>query len=94
MKDVKADSQCSLQTAFSIMRLQNSDRPIIIPPMAEAAVPSTDMPPLVPGGTRFHVVMRIGGVFERIPSSEARVSPKQQLKCLQKVEELNGKALS
>lgn len=48
----------------------------------EAKVPVFETPPLVPGGTVLSVVMRMGGVVERIPSSDAKVSPRQQAKCL------------
>lgn len=52
-------------------------RPITPPPIIETAVPNKDTPPLVPGGTVFSVVIRIGRDLDRIPSSEARVSPRQ-----------------
>lgn len=54
--------------------------PIITPPETEAKVPRVDTPPFVPGGTRLNVVMRMGGDLERIPTSEASVSPKQHAK--------------
>lgn len=57
--------------------------PIINPPAREASVPTRDMPPLVPGGTGFKVVMRIGGDVDRMPSSDASVSPRQHAKCLE-----------
>lgn len=64
-----------------------SDRPIVMPmirpPPREASVPIRESPPFVPGGTGFSVVMRIGGERERMPSSDARVSPRQHAKCLQ-----------
>ena len=44
-----------------------------------------DNPPFVPGGTGFRVVMRMGGERERMPSSDASVSPKQQAKCLREL---------
>jgi hypothetical protein len=52
------------------------------PPNKLASVPPSDIPPFVPGGTVLSVVIRIGGCEERMPSSEARVSPKQQAKWL------------
>lgn len=51
------------------------------PPTTEANVPPKDIAPLVPGGTRLNVVTSRGGESERIPSSDPRVSPKQQAKC-------------
>ena len=45
------------------------------------------MAPLVPGGTRLKVVMSRGGDFERIPSSDASVSPRQHANCLLVVHE-------
>jgi len=56
--------------------------PINPPPRKETAVPTSDMAPFVPGGTGFKVVIRIGLAGDKIPSSEARVSPRQQAKCL------------
>lgn len=56
--------------------------PIKVPPIAETSKPKGETPPLVPGGTRLKVVMSIGGVLERMPSSEASVSPRQHAKCL------------
>ena len=55
------------------------------PPKIDARVPVLEIPPFVPGGTVLRVVMRMGGVLDRIPSSEARVSPRQQEKCLKDV---------
>lgn len=52
------------------------------PPARDATVPRTDKPPLVPGGTRLSVVIKIGGDLDNMPSSEAKVSPKQQAKWL------------
>lgn len=52
------------------------------PPARDAAVPRVDMPPLVPGGTGLSVVIKMGGDLDNIPSSDARVSPKQQEKWL------------
>lgn len=54
----------------------------------ETTVPRTDMAPFVPGGTRLKVVMSRGGDFERIPSSDASVSPMQHASCLLVVREL------
>ena len=46
------------------------------PPKALAAVPRTDIPPFVPGGTVRHgAVTSRGGDSDNIPSSEASVSP-------------------
>lgn len=45
------------------------------------------MAPFVPGGTRLKVVMSRGGDFERIPSSDASVSPRQHASCLLVVHE-------
>ena len=55
-------------------------RPIINPPARDAAVPSTDKPPLVPGGTGLNVVIKMGGDLDNMPNSDAKVSPKQQAK--------------
>ena len=59
-------------------------RPMIRPPPMEARVPPRDTAPFVPGGTGLSVVIKIGGVGERMPSSEARVSPRQHAKWLSK----------
>jgi hypothetical protein len=48
--------------------------PIRAPPAAEAARPVGLTPPFVPGGTVANVVINLGGLFDRIPSSEAHVS--------------------
>lgn len=56
--------------------------PMASPPPSDASVPTSDMPPFVPGGTGLSVVMRMGGVRERMPSSEASVSPRQHAKWL------------
>ena len=56
--------------------------PIKVPPANEERVPMVDIPPFVPGGTGFRVVMRMGGERDKMPSSEASVSPRQQAKCL------------
>jgi hypothetical protein len=45
--------------------------------------------PLVPGGTTFSVVISLGGERDKIPNSEASVSPRQQAKCLSKKTRLN-----
>jgi hypothetical protein len=47
------------------------------PAAAEAAVPSNVMAPFVPGGTRRPVVRRRGWEEDRMPISEAEVSPKK-----------------
>lgn len=64
------------------MRLAATVRPMTAPPDSDARVPTSDTPPFVPGGTREKVVMRIGGDLDRIPSSEASVSPRQHAKWL------------
>ena len=48
--------------------------PMNKPPAAEARNPIKLTPPFVPGGTIFSVVIRIGGVLDRMPSSDAHVS--------------------
>lgn len=53
---------------------------MISPPARDATVPRTDRPPLVPGGTGLNVVIKIGGDLDKMPSSDAKVSPKQQAK--------------
>ena len=57
--------------------------PMTAPPAAEARVPKVETPPLVPGGTGLRVVIRRGREDERIPSSEASVSPRQHAKWLE-----------
>jgi len=57
-------------------------RPTNAPPAIEAAVPARDIAPFVPGGTGLRVVIKSGLDFDRMPSSDARVSPRQQAKCL------------
>lgn len=47
------------------------------PPSKLARVPLTDMPPLVPGGTRLKVVISLGEVSITEPNSDAKVSPQQ-----------------
>ena len=74
--------QDCLHAALSHTRVAAAVRPMIAPPESEASVPTKEIPPLVPGGTRANVVMRIGGDFDKIPSSEASVSPRQHAKCL------------
>ena len=48
--------------------------PIVAPPPMAASNPRILTPPFVPGGTVFNVVIRNGGLFDRIPSSEDHVS--------------------
>ena len=57
-------------------------RPITNPPIRDATVPRTDIPPLVPGGTGLNEVIKMGGDLDNMPSSDAKVSPKQQEKWL------------
>ena len=73
---------CDRQAELSRRRVTANVAPIITPPATDARVPVRDTPPFVPGGTALNVVMRRGGDFERIPSSEARVSPRQHAKWL------------
>lgn len=56
--------------------------PMITPPARDARVPARDIAPLVPGGTLANVVIKRGGDLDKIPSSDAIVSPKQHAKCL------------
>jgi hypothetical protein len=51
--------------------------PITAPAVAEAAVPSSVTAPFVPGGTQRPVVMRRGREADRMPISEAEVSPER-----------------
>lgn len=81
-KGTNSVSQFSLQTVFSMASAVARARPIINPPARDAAVPSTDKPPLVPGGTGLNVVIKMGGDLDNMPNSDARVSPKQQEKWL------------
>jgi hypothetical protein len=67
---------------FSSTRHIPITRPTKAPPTTEATVPPIDIPPFVPAGTFLNVVMSLGCDRERIPSSDARVSPKQHEKCL------------
>lgn len=46
-------------------------------------VPVGDIPPFVPGGTGLRVVISRGWEGDKMPISEARVSPRQQEKCLE-----------
>lgn len=78
--DGKIVIQLLLQCAFSTTIEMNIVTPMDKPPNKLASVPPTETPPFVPGGTVFSVVIRIGGREERIPSSDARVSPRQQAK--------------
>jgi len=52
--------------------------PMRRPAAMDEKVPIAEMPPFVPLGTRFPVVMRIGSILLNMPSSEAHVSPLQQ----------------
>ena len=45
-----------------------------MPPAAPARRPNMLTPPFVPGGTVLNVVIKNGGLLERIPSSEDHVS--------------------
>ena len=47
----------------------------MLPPTAPARRPNILTPPFVPGGTVLNVVIKNGGRFDRIPSSEDQVSP-------------------
>lgn len=76
-------NQFAAQVEFWRMTLAAIVMPMIAPPIIEASVPPKEIPPLVPGGTGFSVVISTGFDWESIPSSEARVSPKQHAKCLQ-----------
>jgi hypothetical protein len=64
------------------------------PPARDATVPRMDMPPLVPGGTRLSVVIKMGDDLDNMPSSDARVSPKQQEKWLDVVHQPLPKRVS
>lgn len=75
-------TQLCLQTAFSMTRVMTRVRLITNPPTRDATVPRTDKPPLVPGGTGLNVVIKMGGDFDNMPNSDAKVSPKQQEKWL------------
>ena len=50
---------------------------MIIPPMALHMVPHQVIPPLVPCGTVFNVIIDIGACRDKIPISDAKVSPRQ-----------------
>ena len=71
-----------LHCAFSKISVIPVSSPTSEPPMIEAIVPIKDIAPFVPGGTGLRVVIKIGLCFDRMPSSDARVSPRQQPKCL------------
>jgi len=77
-------AQLALQDAFSITSEMNIVAPMNKPPNKLASVPPSETPPFVPGGTVLNVVTSTGGCEERMPSSEARVSPRQQAKWLVK----------
>ena len=79
-KGTNSVSQFSLQTVFSMASVVARVRPMINPPARDAAVPSTDKPPLVPGGTGLNVMIKMGGDLDNMPNSDAKVSPKQQAK--------------
>ena len=49
-------------------------KPMVAPPAMAAKRPKILIAPFVPGGTGLNVVIRKGGDFERIPSSEDQVS--------------------
>jgi hypothetical protein len=70
-----------LQAGFSTSSSRTIASPISPPPIIEAIVPRGDMAPFVPAGTCFNVVMRMGFDFDRMPSSEANVSPRQHPNC-------------
>ena len=74
----------ALQTLFSTTRLANCENPTMHPPIPDAIVPPTEIAPFVPAGTVLRVVMRIGGVLERMPNSEASVSPRQHANWLER----------
>lgn len=60
-------------------------RPTTRPPKVLKMVPIIEIPPFVPFGTFFKLVMRNGSPFERtVPNSEAHVSPLQQEKTPEK----------
>lgn len=80
-KGSKSVDQLRLHAEFSIPRQIARVRPIKKPPASEAIVPIADIAPFVPGGTRLSVVTMIGEDFDRIPNSEAKVSPRQHAKC-------------
>lgn len=67
---------------FSKISVIPVSSPTSAPPTIEAVVPTMDIAPFVPGGTGLRVVIKSGLDFDRIPSSDARVSPRQQAKCL------------
>lgn len=67
---------------FSRSKVAPITSPTIAPPTTEAIVPPIDIAPLVPGGTCSKVVTNRGFDRDKIPSSEARVSPRQHANCL------------
>jgi len=79
-KGINSVSQFRRQTVFSIASVIARVSPMTNPPARDATVPRTDKPPLVPGGTGLSVVIKMGGDLDNMPSSDARVSPKQQEK--------------
>ena len=68
--------------AFSKISVIPVSSPMSAPPTIEAIVPIRDIAPFVPGGTGLRVVIKSGLDFDKTPSSDARVSPRQQAKCL------------
>ena len=60
--------------------------PTIAPPKTDASVPPNDIAPFVPGGTRLKVVISLGCERDKIPSSDASVSPKQHENCLNHIQ--------
>lgn len=81
-RGINSVPQFRLQTVFSMASVVARVSPITNPPARDATVPRTDKPPLVPGGTGLSVVIKMGGDLDNMPSSDARVSPKQQEKWL------------
>jgi hypothetical protein len=55
---------------------------MMTPPRTDMARPSRLTPPFVPGGQGRKVVIKMGDREERMPSSDARVSPRQVAKWL------------
>ncbi len=70
------------QAELSNINVMDIVIPIITPPATDASVPRADTPPFVPGGTLLQVVIKKGADLERMPNSDAIVSPRQQAKCL------------
>ena len=81
-REDRMPTHCARQAVLCQMSEAAIVRPMSRPPPRDDKVPTTDMPPFVPGGTGLREVMRIGRERERIPSSEASVSPRQHAKCL------------